>query len=50
MNDALKQTKIPIQINAYGEAFIDEEAIKNFLRSQLNRKDLQVYSLEVIGY
>ena len=50
IGDALKQTKIPIQINAYGEAFIDEEAIKNFLRSQLNRKDLQVYSLEVIGY
>jgi hypothetical protein len=50
MGDALKQTKILIQINAYGEAFIDEEAIKNFLRSQLNRRDLRIYSLEVIGY
>jgi hypothetical protein len=50
MGNALKQTKIPIQINTYGEAFIDEETIKNFLHSQLNRKDLRIYSLEVIGY
>jgi hypothetical protein len=47
---SLKQTKIPIQTNAYGESFLNEEAIKDFLRSQLNRKDLRIYSLEVLGY
>jgi len=49
-DDALKQTKIPVQINAYGEAFLNEDTIKEFLRSQLNRKNLQIYSLEIIGY
>lgn len=49
-DDALRQTKIPVEINAYGDAFVDEDEIKNFLRSQLNREDLRIYSLEVIGY
>lgn len=49
-DDALKQTHIPVQTNAYGESLLDEETIINFLRSQLNRQDLRIYSLEVIGY
>jgi hypothetical protein len=49
-NDALKQTRIPVQPDAHGESLIEENAIKGFLRSQLNREDLRVYSLEVMGY
>jgi len=48
--DALRRTKIPVQTNKAGEAFIDEETIRNFLHDQLRRKDLNVYSLEVLGY
>ncbi|MBX5326180.1 MAG: hypothetical protein ACQXXH_04235 [Candidatus Bathyarchaeia archaeon] len=48
--DALRRTKIPVQRNKAGEAFIDEETIRNFLHDQLRRKDLNVYSLEVLGY
>ena len=49
-DDELKQTKIPIQTNPTGEALINEETIKNFLRKQLKREDLSIYSLEVLGY
>ena len=48
--NALKRTKIPVQINKEGEAFIDEKTIRNFLIAQLGRKDLNVYSLEILGY
>ncbi|MEM2102462.1 MAG: hypothetical protein QXM22_02990 [Candidatus Bathyarchaeia archaeon] len=48
--NALKRTKIPVQTNKAGEAFIAEETIRNFLHVQLKRKDLNVYSLEVLGY
>lgn len=49
-NNLLKHTKIPIQITSTGEAFISEETIRNFLHEQLKRKDLSIYSLEVLGY
>jgi len=49
-DNALKHTKIPVQTNATGEAFLNEGTIKNFLRDQLKRKDLNIYSLEVLGY
>lgn len=49
-DDALKQTKIPIRTNAAGEASIDEETIRSFLRTQLKREDIAIYSLEVLGY
>ena len=48
--DKLKHTKIPIQTNTAEEAFINEATIKNFLHEQLKRKDLDIYSLEVLGY
>lgn len=49
-DNMLKHTKIPIQTTSTGEAFIGEETIRNFLREQLKRKDLNIYSLEVLGY
>jgi len=47
---ALRRTKIPVRINETGEAYVSEEDIKNFLITQLERIDLSIYSLEVLGY
>jgi len=49
-DDALKHTKMPIQTDANGEAYIDEETIRSFLHAQLEREDINIYSLEVLGY
>jgi len=49
-NNALRRTKIPVRINETGEAYISEEDIKNFLIAQLERTDVSIYSLEVLGY
>jgi len=48
--DHLKHTKIPIETTTAGEAFISEATIRKFLHEQLKRKDLDIYSLEVLGY
>jgi hypothetical protein len=49
-NKTLRQTRIPIKTNKQGEAFIDEEDIKNFIHKELQLKDLKIYSMEVLGY
>jgi len=46
----LRQTKIPIRFNKHGEAYIDDEDIGHFVREQLGRKDLEIHSMEVLGY
>lgn len=48
--DKLRQTKIPIKFNKYGEAYIDDEDIRNFVLEELGRKDLAIHSMEVLGY
>jgi len=47
---ALRRTKIPVRINETGEAYLNEEDIRNFLITQLERTDISIYSLEVLGY
>jgi hypothetical protein len=46
----LKHTNIPIQTTSTGEAFISEKAIRSFLQDQLRRKNIQICSLEILGY
>lgn len=48
--NSLRQTKIPIRFNKYGEAYIDDEDIRNFVPKDLGRKDLDICSMEVLGY
>ncbi len=40
----LRQTGIPIHVDKLGNQFIEDDDVKNFLRSQLKRPDLPVYS------
>ncbi len=47
---SLKKTGIPVRFTEGGEAYIEDEDIKNFLVSQLKRRDMQIISLEVMGY
>lgn len=46
----LKRTRIPVTINQVGEFYLEEEDIKNFLKTELERTDLSIISLEVLGY
>ena len=46
----LKQTKIPLQTNPPGEALVNEDVIRSFLHEQLKRRELSIFSLEVLGY
>ncbi len=46
----LRQTKIPIKFSKHGEAYIDDEDVVNSIREQLGRKDLEIHSMEVLGY
>ncbi len=46
----MERTKIPVRCNEKGEAYLNEEEIKNFILTQLDRHDLPVYSFEVLGY
>jgi len=47
---SLRQTRIPIKFNKHGEAYIDDEDVANSIREQLGRKDLEIHSMEVLGY
>jgi len=46
----LKRTKILIATGLAGESYLEEEDIKNFLKTELKRSNLSVISLEVLGY
>ncbi|MDH5770882.1 MAG: hypothetical protein OEZ25_06315, partial [Candidatus Bathyarchaeota archaeon] len=48
--DKLRQTKIPIKFNKYGEAYLEEEDVRTFILEELRRKDLAIQSMEVMGY
>jgi len=46
----LKRTRIPVAINSIGEFYLEEEDIKNFLRTELKRTSLSIISMEALGY
>jgi len=48
--NSLKRTKILVTANPIGEFYIEDEAIKNFLREELKRADLSIISFEALGY
>jgi hypothetical protein len=47
---SLRRTKIPVIANSTGEFCLEEEDIKNFLKTELKRTDLSIISLEILGY
>lgn len=44
------RTKLPVYINNAGDACFHEEDLKNFIQTELNRKDISILSFEVLGY
>lgn len=44
------RTKLPVYIDKNGVAYFKEEDLKSFIQSELNRKDISIFSFEVLGY
>jgi hypothetical protein len=44
-----RRTKLSVHINESGDAYFEEEELKNFLYSELNRKDIALISFEILG-
>jgi hypothetical protein len=42
--DVLRRTGIPIRTNSKGNRFLTDEDVKRFLRTQLDIKDLKIFS------
>ena len=42
--DKLRQTGVPIHSDAKGNRFLEDSDVKSFLKTQLKREDLQVFS------
>ena len=43
-DDRLRRTKIPIRTDKSGTRFLEDRDIKKFLKTQLQREDLQIFS------
>lgn len=48
--NALWRTKLPVYTNNSGDSYFKEEDLKNFIETELNRKDISIFSFEVLGY
>ena len=46
----MRETKIPIKYNKYGEAYLDDDDIRKFIIEELGIKDSDICSMEVLGY
>jgi len=44
------RTKLPVYFYENGDAYFKEEDLKNFIHSELIRKDMPIISFEVMGY
>ena len=42
--DVMRRTEIPIRTNSKGNRFLTDEDVKRFLRTQLDIKDLKIFS------
>ena len=45
-----RRTKLPVHFRENGEAYFEEEELKNFIQAELKRKDISLVSFEVLGY
>jgi hypothetical protein len=48
--NAFRRTKLPVYTRESGDAYFKEEDLKNFIQTELNRKDISLVSFEVLGY
>lgn len=47
--DALRRTRIPVRVDKYGNFNFEEEDIKKFIYTQLERTDIKIRSFELMG-
>jgi len=47
---SLQRIKLPVYQDKSGGAQFKEEDLRNFIRSELNRKGISIISFEVLGY
>jgi len=47
---AFERTRLPIYINESREAYFKEEDLKNFICAELDRKDISLFSFELLSY
>ena len=43
-DDRLRRTKIPIHTDKRGNRFLEDDDVREFLKTQLQREDLQIFS------
>ncbi len=43
-DDKLRRTEIPIRTDKRGTRFLEDDDVKKFLKTQLRREDLQIFS------
>lgn len=48
--NAFRQTRLPVYTNDNGDAYFKEEDLKNFIHAELDRRDISIFSFEVLGY
>lgn len=48
--NAFWRTKLPVHNDSSGVAYFEEEDLKNFIHTELNRQDISIFSFEVLGY
>lgn len=48
--DVLQRTLLPVRFDGSAEAYVSEEDIRAFIRKELGRRDLAIYSFEILGY
>ena len=44
------RTRLPVYFYESGDAYFQEEDLRNFIYAELNRKDISIVSFEVMGY
>lgn len=47
--DALRRTGIPVRVDNYGNFTIEDEDVKKFIHTQLERTDIKIRSFELMG-
>jgi len=45
----LRRTKIPVRVDKYGNFYLEEENIEEFIYTQLGRNDIKIRSFELMG-
>ena len=45
----LRRTKLPVSNDKYGNFYLEEDEVANFIRSELGRENIKIRSFELMG-